>query len=191
MVKLSHQKNKGRHPQNHGFTVPELLVGVITGTLIIGAASTGLRTTQTLISESHGKATLRQNTTNGLRLMRSEIERSMNVLVSRTEGVQEGEEDTDLTQYTDIINDCKALPQAEGFNPVFGINMVELDDPVIYGVGLSRDGRGYALLRCGSALNMDGTYRSAEDNEADNTAGNEQVESDIFISRILDAIQVS
>ena len=188
MIKLSHQQNKGRRPQHNGFTVPELLVGVVTGTLIIGAASTGLRTTQTLISESHGKAALRQNTTNGLRLMRSEIERSMNVLVSRTEGVQAGEEDTDLNQYSDIINDCKALPQAAGFNPVFGINMVELDDPVIYGVGLSRDGRGYALLRCGSPLNMDGTYRSAEDNEADNAAGNEQVESDIFISRILDDI---
>ncbi len=188
MIKLSHQINKGRRPQHNGFTVLELLVSVVAGTLIIGAASTGLRTTQTLISESHGKASLRQNTTNGLRLMRSEIERSMNVLVSRTEGVQDGEEDTDLNQYSDIINDCKALPQAAGFNPVFGINMVELDDPVIYGVGLSRDGRGYALLRCGSALNMDGTYRSAEDNEADNNAGNEQVESDIFISRILDDI---
>ena len=188
MVKLSNQKNKGQHPQHHGFTVPELLVGVITGTLIIGAASTGLRTTQTLISESHGKATLRQNTTNGLRLMRSEIERSMNVLVSRSEGVQEGEEDTDLNQYTDIINDCKALPHARGFNPVFGINMVELDDPVIYGIGLSRDGRGYALLRCGSPLNMDGTYISAEDIEANSSADNEQVESDLFISRILDDI---
>lgn len=188
MINLSHQQNKGRRPQHNGFTVSELLVGVVTGTLIIGAASTGLRTTQTLISESHGKAALRQNTTNGLRLMRSEIERSMNVLVSRTEGVQDGEEDTDLNQYSDIINGCKALPQAAGFNPVFGINMVELEDPVIYGVGLSRDGRGYALLRCGSPLNMDGTYFSAEDNEADNAAGNEQIESDIFISRILDDI---
>ena len=188
MIKLYHQQNKGRRPQHHGFTVPELLVGVVTGTLIIGAASTGLRTTQTLISESHGKATLRQNTTNGLRLMRSEIERSMNILVSRTEGVQDGEEDTDLNQYSDIINDCKALPQAEGFNPVFGINMVELDDPVIYGIGLSRDGRGYALLRCGAPLNMDGTYLSKEDIEAGNSAANEQVESDMFISRILDNI---
>ena len=188
MIKLSHQQNKDRRPQHNGFTVPELLVGVVTGTLIIGAASTGLRTTQTLISESHGKAALRQNTTYGLRLMRSEIERSMNVLVARTEVVQEGEEDTDLTEYNNIINDCKALPQAAGFNPVFGINMVELDDPVIYGIGLSRDGRGYALLRCGSPLNMDGTYFSEEENKNGNSSGNEQIESDIFISRILDDI---
>tara|TARA_B100000674_G_scaffold374767_1_gene317274 strand:- start:185 stop:565 length:381 start_codon:yes stop_codon:yes gene_type:complete len=119
MIKLSQQEDFAQREKETGFTVPELLIGVIAGTLIIGAASTGLRTSQTLISESHGKATLRQNTTNGLRLMRSEIERSMNILVARTEGVQEGEEDTDLTQYNDIINDCKALPQAAGFNPVW------------------------------------------------------------------------
>ena len=188
MIRLSKQQGIAQRGKETGFTVPELLVGVIAGTLIIGAASNGLRTSQTLISESHGKATLRQNTTNGLRLMRSEIERSMNILVARTEGVQEGEEDTDLTQYDDIINDCKALPQAAGFNPVFGINMVELDDPVIYGIGLSRDERGYALLRCGSPLNMDGTYFSEEDNKTDTSIANEQIESDIFISRILDDI---
>ena len=110
--------------------------------------------------------------------MRSEIERSMNILV-RTEGVLTGEEDTDSTN-SDIISHCKSLPEARGFNPVFGINMVELDDPVIYGIGLSRDGRGYALLRCGSPLNMDGTYVEGENNQTDN----EQFGSDMFISRI-------
>ena len=184
MINLSPQKSTTKSPHKNGFTAPELLIGIVAGSMIIGAASTGLRTTQTLISESHGKATLRQNTTNGLRLMRSEIERSMNLLVNRTEGVKEGEEDTDLNQYNDIISYCQGLPQAVGFNPVFGINMVELDDPVIYGVGLSRNGRGYALLRCGSPLNMDGTYTSAENTDTDN----EQYQSGVFISRILDNI---
>ena len=90
MMNLYPQKSTTKRPRKNGFTAPELLVGIIAGTMIIGAASTGLRTTQTLISESHGKATLRQNTTNGLRLMRSEIERSMNLLVNRTEGVEDG-----------------------------------------------------------------------------------------------------
>ena len=184
MIKLLNQTRTTQQTQQNGFTVPELLISILTGTLIIGAASTGLRATQTMISESHGKATLRQNTTNGLRLMRSEIERSMNILVSRTEGVLTGEEDTDLNQYNDIITYCKSLPEARGFNPVFGINMVELDDPVIYGIGLSRDGRGYSLLRCGSPLNMDGTYMEEDDNQSDN----EQYGSDLFISRILNDI---
>ena len=82
-------QKKTQNQRSKGFTIPELLVGVTTGTLIVGAASMGLRSTQTLISESHGKATLRQNTTTGVRLMRSEIERSMNLLVVRTDGVQD------------------------------------------------------------------------------------------------------
>ena len=184
MIHLRNHKSTDLQKRGNGFTAPELLVSILTGTLIIGAASTGLRATQTLISESHGKATLRQNTTNGLRMMRSEIERSMNILVSRTEGVLTGEEDTDLNQYDDLISYCKSLPEARGFNPVFGINMVELDDPVIYGIGLSRDGRGYSLLRCGSPLNMDGTYMEEDDNQSDN----EQYGSDLFISRILNDI---
>jgi hypothetical protein len=186
MINLFHKSSALKKPQKNGFTATELLVGIVSGTLIIGAASTGLRATQTLISESHGKATLRQNTTNGLRLMRSEIERSMNLLIVRTEGIEEGEEDTDLSQYDQLINHCKGLPRAEEFNPIFGINMVELDNPVIYGVGLSGDGRGYALLRCGSQLNMDGTYLS--DKDQNTNENNEQNQSGIFISRILDDI---
>ena len=175
-----------RYYRTYGFTLPELLVGITTGTLIIGAASMGLRSTQTLVTESHGKATLRQNTTTGLRLMRSEVERSMNLLVVRTEGVQEGEENTDLTPYQDAVSYCQGLPTAKGFNPVFGINMVELDDPVIYGIGLSGDGRGYALLRCGAPLKMDGTYVKKEDQETNDN--NEQYQSGLFITSILDDI---
>jgi hypothetical protein len=147
-----------------------------------------LRSTQTLISESEGKATLRQNTTNGLRLMRSEIERSMNLLISRTEGIKDGEEGTDLmSNHSEVVDQCQTLAGSQGFNPVFGINMVELDDPVIYGMSLSNDRRGYALLRCGAPLKMDGTYMGSKN--ADTTSsGSEQYESGIFISRILDDI---
>ena len=105
MIHLRTHKSTDLQKRGNGFTAPELLVSILTGTLIIGAASTGLRATQTLISESHGKATLRQNTTNGLRMMRSEIERSMNILVSRTEGVLTGQEDTDLNQGFEIIEE--------------------------------------------------------------------------------------
>ena len=171
-----------------GFTTVELMVGITAGTLIIGAASMALRSTQTLISESEGKATLRQNTTNGLRLMRSEIERSMNLLITRTEGVQEGEEATDLiSNHSEVVDQCKNLAGSQGFNPVFGIDMVELDDPVIDGMSLSNDRRGYALLRCGAPLKMHGTYIGSKN--ADTSSGDsEQYESGIFISRILDDI---
>jgi hypothetical protein len=65
--------------------------------------------------------------------------------------------------------------------------MVELDDPVIYGVSLSNDRRGYALLRCGAPLKMDGTYMGSKNAEP-TSGGSEQYESGIFISRILDDI---
>ena len=87
-----------------GFTLPELMVGVVAGTMIMGASSVALRTTQTLISESQGKATLRQNTTNGLRLMRSEVERSMNLLVTRTNPSEQDDPETDLiSNHSEVI----------------------------------------------------------------------------------------
>ena len=179
-------QKKTQNQRSKGFTIPELLVGVTTGTLIVGAASMGLRSTQTLISESHGKATLRQNTTTGVRLMRSEIERSMNLLVVRTDGVQEGEEHTDLTPHQDVVSFCQGLPKAKGFQPVFGVNMVELDEPVLYGIGLSADERGYALLRCGAPLKMDGKYVTEEDQVQSDD--NEQYEAGLFITSVLDDI---
>ncbi len=177
---------RNNRPKRNGFTAPELLVGITAGTLIMGAASMGLRTTQTLISESQGKATLRQNTTNGLRLMRSEIERSMNLLVTRTEGVQEGAEDTDLLLHSEVMTYCQSLSGDKGFRPIFGINMVELDQPVIYGIGISGDGRGYSLMRCGAPLKMDGTYMTDENKSS--SGDSDQYESDLFISRVLDDI---
>ena len=140
--------------KSKGFTIPELMVGVVAGTLIMGASSVALRSTQTLISEGQGKATLRQNTTNGLRLMRSEVERSMNLLVTRTDPSEQDDPETDLiSNHAVVVNLCKTKAGSQGFKPIFGINMVELDDPVIYGVSLSSNKRGYSLLRCGAPLN--------------------------------------
>ena len=91
---------KARIQKNQdGFTMAEMLIGITVSTLIMGAASIGLRSTQTLISESKNQSTLRQNTQNGVRLMRSEIERGMNLIINRKEGFQEGEEETDLAEY--------------------------------------------------------------------------------------------
>ena len=177
--------------KSDGFTLPELMVGVVAGTMIMGASSVALRTTQTLISESQGKATLRQNTTNGLRLMRSEVERSMNLLVTRTDPSEQDDPETDLiSNHSEVVSFCKAKAGNQGFKPMFGINMVELDDPVIYGVSLSSNRRGYSLLRCGAPLNMDGTYigsKSASSDTSDSD-GNENYQSKMFVSRILDDI---
>ena len=175
--------------KSKGFTIPELMVGVVAGTLIMGASSVALRSTQTLISEGQGKATLRQNTTNGLRLMRSEVERSMNLLVTRTDPSEQDDPETDLiSNHSVVVNLCKAKAGNQGFKPIFGINMVELDDPVIYGVSLSSNKRGYSLLRCGAPLNMDGTYLGSKTASSDASDIDENYRSEMFISRILDDI---
>ena len=61
--------------------------------------------------------------------------------------------------------------------------MVELDQPVIYGLGISGDGRGYSLMRCGAPLKMDGTYMTDE-----NSSSGDSDRYPTFISRVLDDI---
>lgn len=181
--------NKRSHKKSKGFTIPELMVGVVSGTLIMGASSMALRSTQTLISEGQGKATLRQNTTNGLRLMRSEVERSMNLLVTRTDASEGDDPEIDLmSNHADVVTLCKTNAGSQGFKPIFGINMVELEEPVIYGVSLSSNQRGYSILRCGPSLNMDGTYHGSKSASSEATSSDETFESPMFISRVIDDI---
>ena len=193
MRHISNHSSQSRHTQR-GFTIPELMVGVVAGTLIMGASSVALRSTQSLISEGQGKATLRQNTTNGLRLMRSEVERSMNLLVARENQSDQDDPETDLiSNHSDAIYHCKVKAGNQEFMPVFGINMVELEDPVIYGVGLSSNRRGYSLMRCGAPLEMDGSYKCAinddgENNDAECDKQGENYTPTLLLSRILDDI---
>ena len=111
----------------------ELLVSLGAGSLLIVGTGVALQSTQSLITKSEGKTTLRQNTTNGLRLMRSEIERSMHLVLQRSETTPAGMEHTDLNndEYTSVLNQCQALSD-NTFKPVFGTKMIELPEPVIY-----------------------------------------------------------
>jgi hypothetical protein len=66
----------------------EAIVSLAAGVLVIGAGAMALRSTDVLINRAEGKASLRQNTTNGLRLLRSEVERSMHVMVNGSKASQ-------------------------------------------------------------------------------------------------------
>ena len=159
--------------QSSGFGMTEALVAVAAGTLIIGAGALAMRSTQTLIKGSGEKATQRQNITNGLRLMRSEIERSQFVLVSgQTEG---SPKDTDLAgeSYQGALNHCKGLAtrQESEFLPVFGLKMPDEEDipPVIYGISEASAGSSqYAIKRCGTPLNTAGEYDQLQADGSDN-----------------------
>ncbi len=152
---------------SNGFGMSEAVVAAGAGILLIGASSLALRSTQTLMDRAERKATLRQNTTNGLRLLRSEIERSIHILVNNSEAVQTGMEHTDMAneQYQETLQQCGLLAEARNqvFKPVFGIKMAELNTPVLYGLSINSNKAGYALMRCGAPLSLDGRYNETED----------------------------
>jgi len=172
-------KQRRSHPlPANGFGISEAVVAAGAGILLIGASALALRSTQNLIDRSESKSTLRQNTTNGLRLLRSEVERSIHILVNNKEAVANGMEHTDMgnDHYQETLNECGRLAKdrSQVFKPVFGIKMVELNAPVIYGLGISsnnqvkndkslKEGSGYALLRCGAPLSIDGRYSETEE----------------------------
>lgn len=159
----SNRKAPGSIKQK-GFSMTELVVSLGAGTLLIVGTGYALQSTQGLIKQTEGKTTLRQNTTNGLRLMRSEIERSMYLVLDRTEPTPAGKENSNLknSKYSRVLNQCQGL-NSQPFKPVFGAKMIELDEPVVYGMTLARGGRGYSLVRCGAPLTTDGRYQETQD----------------------------
>ena len=147
-------------------SLPELMVATVATTLVVGASAFGLRSTESLISQSSDKATLRQNTTNGLRLMRSEIERSIHLVLNNLDGFESNDQNLNLSdlRYSETLEECSNLAADRGrvFKPIIGAKMVELSNPVIYGVSTNQSGNGYTILRCGAPLSLDGKYNETE-----------------------------
>ncbi len=216
-------KKSFSHPfATKGFGTTETVVAAGAGILLIAASTLALRSTQNLMSKSKSTSTLRQNTTNGLRLLRSEVERSLHILVNNSEAAISEMEHTEMgnSQYETALKACqlKAEDSSQVFKPVFGIKMADLNEPVIYGLGLSSNNSifkakannikakannnatnkndphgkvfehettkinyeggkasGYALLRCGAPLSLDGRYNDKDD---------------VFISKVIEDIGV-
>lgn len=102
-----------------GFSLSESLIALMVGTLIISAAGFAMRSTQSLITGSGEKANQRQNTTNGLRLLRSEVERSLYLMFN---GPLPNEEmaNTDLSQLEKddqhVLQYCRILAAGQDDN---------------------------------------------------------------------------
>ena len=155
---------KSRHQR--GFGLPETLIAASTGVALIGASTLALRSTGSLIDKMDNKASLQQNTTSGKRLMRSEIERSLHLLIKTDKKPADKLSHTDITHedYQESLNQCRSLAQqsSQVFNPVFGLKMSDLNNPVYYGLSLSSTERGYALKRCGASMQLDGRYNETK-----------------------------
>jgi hypothetical protein len=164
--------------KRNGFAgMGELVIASGVGTLLIIASGVALQSTGTLIKQSEEKTTLRQNSINGLRLMRSEVERSTHLVLKRPVKDNFSEEQAHINlrddRYSSLLSDCKNLAAKRPFKPIFGVKMVELTQPVLYGVSLGSGG--YSIERCGAPLDPDGKY-----NETEN----------LFLSRVIDNIGV-
>ncbi len=155
----------GSHDQR-GFGLPETLIAASAGVALIGASTLALRTTGSLIDKMDLKAGLQQNTISGKRMMRSEIERGLHLLVKTKQKPTDQLAHTDITHtdYQASLSQCQSLAEQskQVFNPVFGIKMAELNNPVYYGLSLSSVGKGYALQRCGTSMQLDGRYNEKD-----------------------------
>ena len=111
-------------------------------------------------------SSLRSSATSGMRLLRSEVQRSLYLVVNGGSHDSERDytniNDVNHPEYGASISACKALAGNGVFNPMFGLKMAELNTLVIYGLGLSQNGNDYALIRCGAPLNTDGRYETEQ-----------------------------
>ena len=154
-----HKRHTSAHHKQAGMiTLTEVMVASVMTAMVVGASSLGLRTTGSLISHSGDKATLRQNTVNGMRLMRSEIERSIHLVLNNSAGFSADKQHLNLSdpRYATTLTNCTNLAGTRQFVPIVGTKMVELVNPVIYGVSTNANGYGYSILRCGAPLKLDG-----------------------------------
>lgn len=157
------QISKHKSESTRGFGITEMVLSVAAGSLLIAGGAIAMRSMGSAIQASSQINTLRNSSTTGLRLLRSETQRSIHLLVPG--GTYESEQDfTDLNtaEHAEVIKGCQNLsmlaPIRSPFNPIFGMRMAELTTPVIYGLGTAKNSIGYSLLRCGPALSADGKY---------------------------------
>lgn len=148
-----------------GFGLTETLVALSAGALVIAGGALTLRTTGGLINQSSNKSILRQNTTNGMRLLRAEVERSLHIIVNNSDDPDLDQRfKLDSSQYSDTMTKCQDLAVGKNtvFQPIFGIKMATLNSPIIYGYGISPTTRGYDIVRCGAPIDTEGKYVEGE-----------------------------
>lgn len=142
-----------------GFGLTETLISLTAGVVLISASALALNSTSSLIKTSTAKANLRQNSANGTRLLRAEVERSLNILID-SDSTPSGLEHTNLysAEYESTLQKCDSIDKSGQFKPLFGLKMADLSNPVIYGLNISPNGKTYQLERCGFPLMTDGRY---------------------------------
>ena len=60
----------------------------------------------------------------------------MHLIINKAETFKENEKDANLSdsEYTSMLNECSQLAGDRPFKPIFGVKMLELNEPVVYGM---------------------------------------------------------
>ncbi len=172
---LKHPKINRCHYQS-GFGLAEVAISVAAGSLLIAGGAVAMRAVNSSMQASSQVTGLRSSASTGLRLLRSETQRSIHLMVkggTHETGLEHTNFESIDSDYTDACTNL-SKNQDEAFKPVFGMQMAQLTTPIIYGLGLSSTKKNYALLRCGPAVSNDGAYET----------------EDVILSRILDSIGI-
>ena len=163
-MNINSVKKASRHLNAQGFTIIETLVAIGASTLLIGGAAVGMKNLQSTMKHSSNLSSLRSHAVTGLRLLRSEVQKSQHLMVYGGQH-DKGLDHTDLGNsiYRSALNQCGSQRIPGGvFKPLFGLKSQNISDVrdvvVIYGYGVSRNKQNYALLRCGEALGGNGSY---------------------------------
>ena len=146
-----------RNQPDNGFSIAELTLSVAAGALLIAGGAVGMRSISSAMQASDEIAGLRSSASTGLRLLRSEVQRSLHLMVAGGEA-ENNQSFTDLSPEDTQLCESKSSEKNKPFNPIFGLQMYDFDNPVIYGLGVAKNNINYALIRCGPALSADGRY---------------------------------
>ena len=120
---MTQRKIKTKTGQSKGFTLTEAMVAAVTTTVVASGAAMGMRGLNSAIKESGDLSGLRSNALTGTRLLRSEVQRSLHLIVKGGTHSAEREytnlENTTHPEYKTAVDTCLALQPNNVFNPFF------------------------------------------------------------------------
>lgn len=143
-----------KYRSNSGFTLTELLVGLVMSGIVIGALGFGLMQVLSVTQSETSKSAAR-----------NEISRAMEFISDELRRAQTIEVDTSLANIATVASNFDPLHETDGSTdiaPVLALQIPGVSERVIYSVAPPQSGQLWrgplVIYRWGPALNSDGSY---------------------------------